>query len=434
MSKTDLIVLKLDKALQLLAEARDATTAKQVADLARAAEVYAKRQKLSEEALAHATAVKIDAMTLMGEFLKAVPKNTGAKGNPGGQGAKIVRSPEGTTQTPTLAQAGIGKKESQAAQALADVKEDDPELFEDIRSGKKKVVQAVRNVAKKKKAREMARKAAAAKKAATAGNGSPPFDLLCGDCLEVLPRLEPGTFRQIFADSKYNIGVKYHGKGKGDDLLPPDVYMAWVEQWMALCKPLLTPDGSLWVVISKEFAAQYAVTLMRLGYTIRNWITWYETFGENQANNFNRCSRFLFYCVVNPKKYVFHKEAVLRPSDRQLKYADKRADPDGKIWDDVWGVPWDDEGHGAIPRLTGTCKERIPEFPTQLPLALVRPVVRCASDPGDTVLDVFNGSGSFGVAALEAGRKFLGIEIDKRYVDLARQRLTLAAAAGVKDG
>jgi hypothetical protein len=67
-----------------------------VADLARAAEVYARRQKLSQEAIDHATAIKVEAMTLMGEMLKAAEKNTGAKGNPGGRGAPIVRSPSGT--------------------------------------------------------------------------------------------------------------------------------------------------------------------------------------------------------------------------------------------------------------------------------------------------------------------------------------------------
>ncbi len=65
----DPIVEKLDAARRLLAAGRDATEAKHVADLARAAEVYGKRQQLAEGAIAAAPAIKIDAMTLMGEFL-----------------------------------------------------------------------------------------------------------------------------------------------------------------------------------------------------------------------------------------------------------------------------------------------------------------------------------------------------------------------------
>src|SRR5215470_17293804 len=76
---TDAVIAKLEPACRLLEEARDAQDAKRVADLARAAEVFARRQKLGEEAIQYATAVKIDAMTLMGEFLKNGPKNPGTR-------------------------------------------------------------------------------------------------------------------------------------------------------------------------------------------------------------------------------------------------------------------------------------------------------------------------------------------------------------------
>jgi hypothetical protein len=76
----DLIVTRLSGALALLAQAKDATDAKQVADVAWAAEVYANRQRLSEDAIAYATAVKVDALTLMGEFLATAPKHPGARG------------------------------------------------------------------------------------------------------------------------------------------------------------------------------------------------------------------------------------------------------------------------------------------------------------------------------------------------------------------
>jgi site-specific DNA-methyltransferase (adenine-specific) len=142
-------------------------------------------------------------------------------------------------------------------------------------------------------------------------------------------------------------------------------------------------------------------------------VKWYETFGVNCANNFNRCSRHLFYCVKDAKRFTFNPEAVNRQSDRQTKYGDSRADPGGKIWDDVW----------EIPRLVGTAKERIPDFPTQLPLAILRPIIGCSSNPGDGVLDPFCGSATAGVAAVEAGRKFIGIEKSGRFVELATQRM-----------
>jgi site-specific DNA-methyltransferase (adenine-specific) len=170
--------------------------------------------------------------------------------------------------------------------------------------------------------------------------------------------------------------------------------------------------------------ARYADILERQGFTIRQWITWYETFGVNQANKFNRCSRPLLYCVKDPKRFVFHAGAVNRPSARQAKYRDKRADPGGKVWDDVWGI------NPPIPRLVENDKERLPDFPTQLPLGLLRPVVGCASDPGDVVVDPFSGSGTTGAACLELGRRFLGIEKVARFAELARARLMTVQPAG----
>ncbi len=73
----------------------------------------------------------------------------------------------------------------------------------------------------------------------------------------------------------------------------------------------------------------------------------------------------------------------------KFQYADKRAAPHDKLWDNVW----------CIPRLVENSKERLPDFPTQLPLDLLRPFVMCASNPSDLVLDPFSGSGTSGVAA-----------------------------------
>jgi DNA modification methylase len=238
------------------------------------------------------------------------------------------------------------------------------------------------------------------------------WQVLTGDCVAELAKVEPGTIRLVFADPPYNIGFDY-GEGH-DDEQPDDQYLTWVASWVAGCADALAPDGSMWVLINDEYAAEYALLLKRAGLTIRNWVIWYETFGVNCANKFNRTKRHLFYTVKNPDRFVFHPDAVSRPSDRQAKYNDARANPDGKILDDVWT---------DIPRLVGTAAERIPDFPTQLPLALLRRVVACSSDPGDLVIDPFNGSGTTGAACVELGRRYLGIERSEKFAELARLRL-----------
>lgn len=241
----------------------------------------------------------------------------------------------------------------------------------------------------------------------------PTFDIVCADVMDGLQSvIDNGYARLIFTDPPYNIGIDY-GDGADADKLSNRAYVNWVREWFGLCWDALTDNGSLWVMIGDEYAAEYAVELKATGFTVRSWIKWYETFGVNCTNKFNRTSRHIFYAVKNPKDFVFNAEAVTRPSDRQTKYGDKRAATGGKLWDDVW----------QIPRLTGNSDERQPSFPTQLPLQLVEPIVLCASMPGDLVVDPFNGSGTTGVAAVRNGRKYFGIEKNKKFADMADMRL-----------
>jgi site-specific DNA-methyltransferase (adenine-specific) len=280
-------------------------------------------------------------------------------------------------------------------------------LYEQVKSGETTLAKAARQVEREKRARELEVKAKEAKSA-----GPPSWQITTGDCLPLLGALPPGSARLIFADPPYNIGVDY-GEGKKADLLPAEEYLNWCGRWVTLCCRALADDGSLWVLVPDEWADYVGVMLRQHGLHRRAWIKWYETFGINNPTNFNRCSRHLFYCVKDAKRFVFNADAVRRPSDRQTKYADPRAEPGGKVWDDVW----------QIPRLVGTAKERLPDFPTQLPLALLLPIVGCASDPGDTVLDPFCGSGTTGEASLRLGRRFAGLEKSEAFADKARLRL-----------
>jgi hypothetical protein len=150
----DPIIARLDRARALLAEASDAGGAKRVADLASAAEVYARRQKLSQEAIGYATAIRVEAMAMMGEFLKESPKNTGAAGV-----GPIAVTVGNRNQTPTLAESGITKRESSAAQSLATLKESSPDLFEKVRANKVSITRAVSEFKREGK-REQRREAA----------------------------------------------------------------------------------------------------------------------------------------------------------------------------------------------------------------------------------------------------------------------------------
>jgi DNA modification methylase/ParB-like chromosome segregation protein Spo0J len=313
-----------------------------------------------------------------------------------------------------------GAKVSPATMGRADQIAQRPDLAKKVIEGEITPAAALREIRSAKRRQEL--KEAAAKAAAVQHERDrPSWSILNLDVMDGLEsvRDEHGPARLIFTDPPYNIGIDY-GAGEDADRLTDAAYMKWVRKWFALCWDCLAEDGSLWVMIGDEYAAEYAVELKSTGFTLRSWIKWYETFGVNCSNKFNRTSRHIFYAVKDPARFVFNPEPVTRPSDRQTKYGDSRAAAGGKLWDDGW----------QIPRLTGTCAERMPDpvggllLPTQLPLSLVQPIVLCASMPGDLVVDPFNGTGTTGVAAVRNGRKYVGIEKNEKFADMANQRIT----------
>ena len=325
-------------------------------------------------------------------------------------GTKCLRpkSGENVARKALASEAGVSLGTASKAEQIAKR----PDLEQKVVAGEMKPAEALREIRSDKRRKELAE--AAAKAAEQQASERPEWSILNVDVIDGLEsvRDEHGPARLIFTDPPYNIGIDY-GEGEKADLLSPQAYMKWVRQWLGLCWDCLTDDGSLWVMIGDEYAAEYCSEIKATGFTVRSWIKWYETFGVNCSNKFNRTSRHIFYAVKDESSFVFNPEPVTRPSDRQTKYGDSRASAGGKLWDDVW----------QIPRLTGTCSERIPDFPTQLPLALVEPIVLCASMPGDLVVDPFNGSGTTGVAAIRSGRKYVGIEKNEAFVDMAEMRL-----------
>jgi site-specific DNA-methyltransferase (adenine-specific) len=292
-----------------------------------------------------------------------------------------------------------------------------PDLAGEVLAGATTLARARREVGSRKKLKELAAKAdrTASRLKEAGALGEEPWEVRHGDCLAELAKVKAGTVRLVFADPPYNEGVDY-GKGEGADRLPDEAYLEWCRKWLAECARVLTDDGSLWVLISEDYADYVGLMLRDEGLHRRRWLVWEETFGVHLQDNFGRCARHLFYCVKDPERFVFHAEAVRVPSDRQTKYNDKRADPAGRVMPNVL----------HFSRVMGNHPERVPGVPTQLPLDLLRLVVGCASDPGDLVLDPFCGSGTTGAACVELRRHFLGIEEQAGYVKLSKQRLLAA--------
>lgn len=241
--------------------------------------------------------------------------------------------------------------------------------------------------------------------------------ILAGDCVKILSGLDEPIADLIFADPPFNIGYKYDVY---EDRKAYDEYYAWTEKWMAACLGALKPAGSFWVAIGDEYAAEVRIIARKMGLCLRNWVIWHYTFGQSTRKKFARSHTHLFYWVRDPKRFTFNDQAVRIPSARQTTYRDRRANPKGKVPDDVW----------SFSRVCGTFHERVGWHPCQMPEKLLERIVRVSSNAGDLVVDPFSGSGTICVVAARLQRRYLGIDISKSYVSKAARRIadTLAGS------
>ena len=234
--------------------------------------------------------------------------------------------------------------------------------------------------------------------------------IVCGDCIEVLGGVREPFADLIFADPPFNIGYKYD---KYDDNRKPHSYVAWVEEWMRACYEVLKRNGSFYIAIGDEHAANVKIIADKLKLEMRNWIIWHYTFGQQTKNKFARSHTHILYFVKDKDDFTFNADKVTVISDRQRVYKDKRANPEGKMPDDVW-----DE----YARVCGTFDERT-GFPCQMPESLLARIIRVSSHEGEWVLDPFSGSGTTAIVAHKLKRIYTGIEISEEYVAESEKRI-----------
>jgi site-specific DNA-methyltransferase (adenine-specific) len=148
------------------------------------------------------------------------------------------------------------------------------------------------------------------------------------------------------------------------------------------------------------------------------------------------------YFTKDAKRFTFNADATRIPSARQTTYADPRANPKGKLPDDVWFLrpqetpePFfsSESDTWNVSRVCGTFKEREGWHGCQMPMGVLNRIIAAASNPGDIVLDPFNGSGTTTVAAAQLGRKYVGIDQSENYVAFAQKRHQHAEAANSSD-
>src|SRR3954469_4405130 len=282
-----------------------------------------------------------------------------------------------------------------------------------------------------------------------------PNQIIQGDCIKELNEGHEAWVDLCFADPPFNIGYLYHNY---DDQKDVSEYVDWSEKWMRAVHRALKPNGSFYLAIGDEFAADLChVARRKIGFHMRNWIIWHYTFGQQTKKMFAKShTHILYFTKEKPDagmtNLTFNADAVRVASARQTTYADVRANPKGKLPDSTWFLrpqeanyiepgyrefvqEWT-QSHEQPPeffsptgdtwnesRVCGTFKEREGWHGCQMPIAVLDRIIRASSNPGDVVLDPFNGSGTTVVSAALLDRKYVGIDQSGEYVDYARKRL-----------
>ena len=237
------------------------------------------------------------------------------------------------------------------------------------------------------------------------------FSLYKGDCREVVPRLSSCLFDVVFADPPYflsndgfsvqagkqvsvNKGAWYKSRG-----LKADTEFNF--QWIKACRERLSESGTIWVCGTFHNIFSIATVLSELDFRILNSVIWQKT---NPPPNlscrfFTHSTEILLWARKQKRVPHYYNYDLMRrlAGDRQMT--------------DVWRLP-------AIGRWEKSCGKH----PTQKPLSLVVRALLASTEVNALVLDPFAGSSTTGIAANLIGRKFVGVDSTKAFLELSKRR------------
>ena len=245
--------------------------------------------------------------------------------------------------------------------------------------------------------------------------------LILGDALAELKKIPNESVDLVFADPPYNMSKK---KGLGWkysnhvtmqeewDVFSKDEFFQFNQQWLAECFRVLKHGGSLW--LSGSFHNIYQIGFIIQNFfpdiKINNSIVWFKPNAQPNitCRFFTESTEHLIWASKNGNgkkwrfNYDFTKEKISDPLN-----------PLGKQTRNVWSIP-----------LTPRTEKWAGAHPTQKPVELLRRIILTCTDKGDVVLDPFVGSGTTMAVAKQYNRSSIGIEINPKYLEIAKKRLS----------
>ena len=209
-----------------------------------------------------------------------------------------------------------------------------------------------------------------------------------GDCLELMKDIPDERIDLILTDPPYGIkfqsnyrNVKFD-KIRNDECVNPD--------FLDECRRILKDTGAIYCFTRWDVYPEWMEQLKRR-FKPKNCIVWFKRGGGlgDLKKGYIYNHEFIIYCAM------------------------KHHHLNGKRRNDVFEFPKDAPSSYV--------------HPTQKPVALLTEIIERSSKVGGTVLDCFMGSGSTGVACVNTGRRFIGIELDEGYFEIAKERIEEAA-------
>lgn len=246
-----------------------------------------------------------------------------------------------------------------------------------------------------------------------------PSSVIQGDCRSAIPRGSKYDF--VFADPPFNIGQEYEGYY---DSVSATTYEKFTREWIeTACN---ATNGVLALHGPDNLVEPYLSLTREFGMHRIGWVLWHYRFGQCGRENWinSHC-----HCLIFSKhqNYTWNPDSVLVESDR-VGYGDKRVvetERGGRrVPLTVWGIPSDGPYWG---RVTGGSKERVPSRPNQLPEVYLERLIKAYTNKGDTVLDMFGGTGTTAVVAEALGRRWNIVELSTEGCTAIKTRLKRGA-------
>jgi site-specific DNA-methyltransferase (adenine-specific) len=233
-----------------------------------------------------------------------------------------------------------------------------------------------------------------------------------GDCREILPALEPASVDLVVADPPY-------GTTK----------LEWDERdltWLERCGMVLRPEGTVWCFGSMKTFMLQGRAIESLGWTVAQDLVWQKHNGSNfAADRFRRVHEHVVH-LFRGRWDAVHKAPVMHMDHTRKRQIRRKGrpphlgvtDPD-HVYTAVDGGPRHELSVIEVRSCHGYA-----EHPTQKPIGILAPLIAYSCPPGGLVLDPTMGSGSTLVAAKQAGRRAVGIELEEKYCEIAARRVS----------